>query len=119
MEKIGVQKYSIQTVYACKYTNDPEKGSVKWTPVKGEGNAVVAGTWRVKPGKEKSAQLTIKTKGEMEIPLPGMLRMVLAPIVRSEFERLVDQYIQNLTKSLESGKLPPRKKAAAKKRPGK
>ncbi|MCC6142792.1 MAG: hypothetical protein IT368_03190 [Candidatus Hydrogenedentes bacterium] len=59
--------------------------------------------------------MTLKTKGELEIPLPAMVKMVVAPFVRSEFERLVDQYVANLTKSLESGKTPPKKKASARK----
>ena len=49
MEKVGTAQVNIQTVYACKYVSqwDAAKGhgTVKWTPVKGVGNALVSGSW--------------------------------------------------------------------------
>ena len=32
------------------------------------------------------------------LPLPGLMKMVVAPVVESEFEKLVDKYIANLIK---------------------
>ena len=34
----------------------------------------------------------------MEVPLPGLMKMVVAPVVEGEFEKLVDKYIANLIK---------------------
>ena len=45
MEKVGTTQVNIQTVYASKYVSDAAKGTVKWTPVKGVGNALVGGHW--------------------------------------------------------------------------
>ena len=113
MEKIGVQRYSIQTVYASKFVGDPEKLTVKWTPVKGEGNSLVSGKWTL---KEKNGTTLIKltTKGEMELPLPSLVKFVVAPIVKAEFEGMIEKYVERLTKTLNSGKKP-KAKAAKKK----
>lgn len=96
MEKIGLDRYHIQTVYACKYVSDREKGSVKWTPVKGEGNAEVSGKWTIKALDETRTRVKLETKGTMSLPLPSLVRIVVAPVVRAEFTRLIDQYLQNL-----------------------
>jgi carbon monoxide dehydrogenase subunit G len=49
MAKVGTAQVNIQTVYASKYVADRKKGSVVWTPVKGEGNALVGGSWKARP----------------------------------------------------------------------
>ena len=103
MSKIGVDRYHLQTIYACKYSSDREKGWVKWTPVKKEGNALVRGKWTLKD-LDGATRIKLSTKGEMEIPLPRIVKMVVAPIVSREFHGMVDTYIENLTESLESKK---------------
>ncbi|APW46240.1 SRPBCC family protein [Rhodoferax antarcticus] len=97
MAKIGVSKFVLQTIYASKYVSDVGKGSVVWTPVKGEGNALVSGSWKV-VDKKKSTHLTLHIKGVVEMPLPSMVKMIVVPAVQGEFEKLVEQYIANLTK---------------------
>lgn len=97
MAKIGVSKFVLQTIYASKYVSDAAKGSVVWTPVKGEGNALVSGSWKV-VDKKKSTHLTLHIKGVVEMPLPSMVKMIVVPAVQGEFEKLVEQYIANLTK---------------------
>ena len=89
MEKVGTAQVNIQTVYACKYVNDKAKGTVKWTPVKGVGNAQVSGSWKVVDNK-KSTSVELKITADVEVPLPGLMKMVVAPVVESEFEKLVD-----------------------------
>lgn len=103
MEKIGIQAYHIQTVYACKYVSDRDKGSVKWTPVKGQGNATVNGSWNIKGLSETCTRIKLKTKGELSLPLPGLVRLVVAPVVRAEFTRMIDQYIANLCSTFAKG----------------
>lgn len=97
MEKVGTSQVNIQTVYASKYTSDKTKGTVKWTPVKGEGNAQVGGSWKIVDNK-KSTGITLAIQGEIEVPLPGLMKMVVAPVVEGEFEKLVEKYIDNLIK---------------------
>jgi len=97
MEKVGTAQVNIQTVYASKYTSDRKKGTVVWTPVKGEGNALVGGHWKLKAGK-KGTDIEFKVAGTVDVPLPGLMKAIVAPIVSSEFEKLVDKYIANLIK---------------------
>ncbi|MDE2080662.1 MAG: SRPBCC family protein [Burkholderiales bacterium] len=95
MEKVGPAQVSLQTVYACKYASNRAKGSVVWTPVPGVGNAQVGGSWKLSDGKTHTA-LVFKVQGTVDVPLPGMMRMVVGPVVKGEFEGLVEKYIANL-----------------------
>lgn len=95
MEKVGTAQVNIQTVYASKYVSDPAKGSVKWTPVKGVGNALVGGSWKIVDNKT-STGVTLAIQGEIEVPLPGLMKMIVVPVVQGEFEKLVEKYIDNL-----------------------
>ncbi len=97
MEKVGTEKINIQTVYASKYVSDKKKGTVVWTPVKGEGNALISGNWAI-TDKKKSTQLVLKISGELNVPLPGLMKMVVAPVILGENERLIEKYVANLTK---------------------
>ena len=96
MEKIGVGSVNLQTVYASKYVANKTKGTVVWTPVEGEGNALVSGSWKIKDNK-KSTNLILQIQGELNLPLPGLMKMMVAPVVEAEFEKMVEQYIANLT----------------------
>ena len=97
MKKVGTAQVNIQTVYASKYVSDRKKGSVIWTPVKGEGNAQVSGSWKVVEGKKGTA-VEFKVNGTVDVPLPGLMKMIVVPVVSSEFEGLVEKYIDNLIK---------------------
>ena len=97
MQKVGAGQASLQTVYASKYVSDRAKGSIKWTPVKGEGNALIGGSWQVGQGKKGTA-LAFKVDGTVMVPVPGLMKMVVAPVVQGEFEKLVEKYIDNLIK---------------------
>ena len=98
MEKIGVQKYYIQTIYACKYIANRKEGTIKWEPVEGEGNALVKGRWKLL-GFNGDTNIDFYTHGKLTVPLPGFLKMVVRPVVTGEFNSLVDQYIENLKKT--------------------
>ena len=97
MEKVGTAQVNIQTVYASKYVANKAKGSVVWTPVAGIGNALVGGSWMIVDNK-KSTGITLKIEGDLTVPLPGLMKMIVAPVVEGEFEKLVDKYIANLIK---------------------
>jgi carbon monoxide dehydrogenase subunit G len=97
MEKIGIASVNLQTIYASKYVANKAKGTVVWTPVKGEGNALVSGSWKITDNK-KSTNLVLTIEGAVTLPLPGLMKMVVAPVVEAEFEKMTEQYIANLTK---------------------
>jgi carbon monoxide dehydrogenase subunit G len=95
MAKVGTAQVNIQTVYASKYVSNRAKGTVVWTPVPGQGNALVGGSWKISEAKKGTA-LQFKVKGTVDVPLPGLMRVVVAPIVHGEFEKLIEKYIDNL-----------------------
>jgi carbon monoxide dehydrogenase subunit G len=97
MQKVGSGQVSIQTVYASKYVANRAKGSVVWTPVKGQGNALVGGQWKLAENKKGTA-IELKTSGTVDVPLPGLMKVVVVPVVSGEFEKLVEKYIDNLIK---------------------
>ncbi len=97
MEKVGTAQVNIQTVYASKYVSSKAKGTVVWTPVKGVGNAQVGGNWTITDNK-KSTGITLAIKGVVDVPLPGLMKMIVGPVVEGEFEKLVEKYIANLIK---------------------
>ncbi len=96
MAKIGLASISLQTIYASTYVSNMARGTVLWTPVKDEGNALVSGRWTLKDNKQ-STHITLQVQGELTIPLPGLMKMVVAPVVEAEFEQLTEQYLDNLT----------------------
>jgi len=95
MQKIGIAQAHLQTVYASKYVADKAKGSVVWTPVAGVGNAQVGGSWAITDQK-KTTDLVLTIRGVVDVPLPGLMKAVVTPIVKNEFEGMVDQYVANL-----------------------
>jgi hypothetical protein len=96
MAKIGVAKFVLQTVYASKYVVNPAQGTVIWTPVAGQGNALVSGSWKI-VDKTTSTHLRLRIQGETMLPLPGLVKMIVVPAVQAEFDALVAQYITKLT----------------------
>jgi len=97
MEKVGTAQVNIQTVYASKYTSSKPKGTVTWKPVPGVGNALVGGGWKIVDNKS-STHIELKIDGEISVPLPGLMKVVVAPVVEGEFEKLVEKYLANLAR---------------------
>ena len=95
MEKIGLPHLTLQTVYASRYTSNKAKGIVSWTPVQGEGNARVTGSWKISAAKP-GTHVVLAVQAELDLPLPAMMKPVLHPLVEAEFERLTERYIDNL-----------------------
>jgi carbon monoxide dehydrogenase subunit G len=96
MEPIGTRQIHIQTVYACRYRSDRKQGTVTWEPVPGVGNALISGSWQIGRGKP-GTRLVLRTQGVAEVRLPALMKPVVAPLVKSEFERLVTTYVANLS----------------------
>jgi carbon monoxide dehydrogenase subunit G len=95
MQKVGTPQVNIQTVYSSKYKVDAKKGIVSWSPVKDTGNAQVSGGWTITDQK-KSTVLKLVVKATVFVPLPDIMQAIVQPVVSSEFEKLLDQYIANL-----------------------
>lgn len=99
MEKIGVDRHSIQSIYACRYQDDRDAGRITWEPVKGEGNGLVQGSWTIQRKNDSTTHASFRTNAELTLPLPGMLKLAISPVVKHQFNDLVDQYMENLKKA--------------------
>lgn len=95
MKPVGTQEFNVRTVYASRYVSNRTKGKVGWTPVAGVGNASVGGSWTIVRGKG-STGLTLDIDATLHTPYPALLQAVVEPLMRGEFERLVERYIDNL-----------------------
>jgi carbon monoxide dehydrogenase subunit G len=95
MQKVGTPQVNIQTVYASKYKSDAKKGTVVWTPVKNTGNAQVSGSWTI-TDRKKFTDLKLVVQATVFVPLPDIMQAIVQPVVSAEFEKLLDQYINNL-----------------------
>ncbi|OYT90871.1 MAG: hypothetical protein CFE43_15945 [Burkholderiales bacterium PBB3] len=95
MEKVGTDQVNMQVVYASQYVANRKKGSIAWTAVEGVGNAQIAGSWQLTNNK-KSTHIVLTVEGEITLPFPALMRMVVQPVVEAEFERLTEAYIAAL-----------------------
>jgi carbon monoxide dehydrogenase subunit G len=97
LQKVGTAQVNIQTIYASRYVSDRAKGTVIWTPVQGVGNGLVSGSWTI-TDKKKSTHVLLKIHGEINVPLPGLMKVIVVPVVTRENEKLIEKYIDNLVK---------------------
>ena len=95
LEEIGVAGIRHEVVYACCYVSDMAAGSVEWTPIEDVGNGRISGYWQIASHAD-GAQIEFRTDGKLQIPGPGLLAPIVAPIVREIFAGLIDEYIANL-----------------------
>lgn len=101
MAPIGIGDYTLQqTVYACGYLADKEQKTVTWKPIEEIGNAVIEGQWAIQTTAQGS-QATLFTQGTLTIDMPGFLEILLSPLIKLEFEGLIEEYIGNLKKEFE------------------
>lgn len=99
MEKVNLGASSVQTTYACEYIADAQAKTVEWQPIKGQGNGVVSGKWSLSQGSS-GTDISFKTSAELSLPLPGLLKLAISPIVKLEFSGMVDTYLSNLKRVL-------------------
>lgn len=98
MEPMGTAGISHQVVYACDYAADRVAGTVHWTPVRGVGNGVIQGHWRLREAGAGTA-LDFHTHGTLDVPVPRLLKAMAGPFVSGEFARSVEHYIAALSQT--------------------
>jgi carbon monoxide dehydrogenase subunit G len=95
LEAVSSSGYSIQTIYACQYVSDSDAKTVVWTPIQGEGNCIVSGTWQLTE-LETRTHVLLTTTAELTLPIPRLLKLAASPIVKLEFSGMLDTYVRNL-----------------------
>jgi carbon monoxide dehydrogenase subunit G len=101
MAKIGAAGLSFQTAYSVKYSNDGA-GKINWEPVTGNknDNALISGGWVIKSAGDKKCSICFSTEAALDLPVPRLMKAVVEPVVKLEFEGQVNQFIENIQKSL-------------------
>jgi hypothetical protein len=98
LEPIGFKPAGIAHVvrYVTDFTVDIDSGRVEWTPVAGQGNSQIAGSWLTR-NRGDAIDITLRisgTIGGIRVPLP--FRLAVPPFVRSAFTDLVETYLVRL-----------------------
>ena len=99
LKPLGAAGISHQVVYASRYVADARARTVRWTPIKGTGNGVIEGRWHIRE-QGQGAAIAFETRGELEVPVPLLLRAAAKPVVQGLFRQQVQGYLNNLQRSL-------------------
>jgi len=99
LNPLGAAGISHQVIYACDYVADDKRMTVTWTPVAGVGNGVIQGQWRLKTQGQGTA-IEFSTTGELDVPVPMLLRAAAKPIVQGLFQSQVRGYLKNIKAAL-------------------
>ncbi|MAM87579.1 MAG: hypothetical protein CME36_09780 [unclassified Hahellaceae] len=110
LKRIGVDKHSLQTVYACRYISDRSAGTVRWEPLEepatGDDNSLVKGQWTLEEERDgagnEGTRCRFSNTGTITLPLPGIMKLAASPLVKHEFNTLIDDYIENLQQGIPS-----------------
>ncbi len=95
--KAGTERFNLQTVYACTYAANRKAGTIVWTPIEGVGNAQISGAWKIADNKTFTS-IRFEMHGTLHLPVPALMKMIVAPIAAAENEKTNQQYFKNLTK---------------------
>ncbi len=98
LKKLGTAGINHQVIYACRYVSDAEAGEIRWTPVEGVGNAIIAGSWQLSEGAA-GTEIGFQNEGTLSIPIPRLLKSVAVPFIQASFRTQIERYIQNLTQT--------------------
>lgn len=108
LRPIGSEHFGLQTVYASQYRYTPpaaaannhgQSARIDWTCVSGVGNAEIDGSWQIDSHAQdplEGTRLALQVQGVLHLPVPSLMKPVVAPLVMKEFEQLLQQYIDNL-----------------------
>jgi ribosome-associated toxin RatA of RatAB toxin-antitoxin module len=104
--RIGTEKVNVQTNYVSKYSSSRKNGTVTWSAVEGEGNALFSGNWKITDNKTFTS-IRLEMQGQQSVALPKIMKTLVHPIVTAEHEVLVKYWIHNLTKRFGGEANPP------------
>lgn len=84
-----------EVVYGARYQVDLDRGIVRWTPIPGQGNASIAGAFRLEDLRG-ATRLTFRVDGELrDVPVPIIYRLIAPAFIQGKFTRLVDVFLEN------------------------
>jgi ribosome-associated toxin RatA of RatAB toxin-antitoxin module len=102
LEGEKVRSKSFAAEYACRYFCDPERRTVRWTAVDGFGNSRITGSW-VLSASGAGTKIEFYNSFVMTLDVPRLFKRVAAPIVKRINGKLIDNYLENIAKTLNGG----------------
>jgi carbon monoxide dehydrogenase subunit G len=96
MAPIGSRLANIahEVSYAARYDVDARRGRVTFSPIRGHGNATIAGEFRLED-RGRSTRLSFRVEGELrDVPVPLLYRVVAPAFIQGKFTRLVDVFLE-------------------------
>lgn len=103
LDKLGPPPYQQQTVYPMRYGLDGDR--IWWEPDLGldagpHADDLLTGSCTLK-ATPSGTEAHLDTTAELRIEVPFLAKKLAPPIVRVEFERLTEQFVENLKAELE------------------
>jgi len=99
-KKIAFSNQQLNLQLVTRFDRQPMT-RIRVTPVEvsGTGTSSLKGEWHFEP-LSAGCQLTFGVQLSTELPLPFLLKAVVAPIAQSEIAKIFDRYLQNVAKEL-------------------
>jgi hypothetical protein len=99
LEPLGTAVYKVPITFATRFSVDLAARRVTWQPVPEVGNARLAGALAF-AAAAAGTRFSLRVEGRIILPLPFVLKPVAAPVVASEFERLVEGFAANILRAV-------------------
>jgi hypothetical protein len=99
MEPMGAMGISHQVIYACRYESDSRQSTVIWVPVPKVGNGLIEGRWQLR-ADGSGTHIDFETYGQLDVPVPALLRPMAQPYVQGMFRGEVEIYLKNIGRTL-------------------
>jgi len=99
LHPLGNLAYKVPITFATRFAVDVAARCVTWDPVHEVGNARLGGALAF-AAAGASTRFSLRVEGKIILPLPSVLKPVAAPVVASEFERLVEGFASNILRAV-------------------
>lgn len=104
MKKLGTEQHNIQTRYTSRYVADAARGTVAWTKLNAKGdNAWVDGSFTI-TSQNATTHVRLQTNGELTLPLPSLMKILVVPFAREENRKLNEMYVDSLIAHFGAGR---------------
>lgn len=88
----------IKIEYATVFQfSDPSH--ISFSALDGPYSSLVSGEWKLS-ALENGTQVNFRMSFQVELPIPRLMKALVAPLAERELHRLYDRYVQNVAKSL-------------------
>lgn len=95
----GFAGFSHQVIYACQYLVDESQHRVEWTPINPDDDTLISGGMALR-AIDDGTEVTFNSTGDLRLPIPRMMKGMAANYIRSEFDKQLAEYINNMQNAL-------------------